>query len=88
MPSLNAPASSLSLFQTSSDIQFEDRILAYYYEVGTSGKALKCHIILAVLWLCYLFLYIRLQLKLCGVPTRLLNFSISYGKIMTLQCSQ
>jgi hypothetical protein len=28
--------------------------LAYYYEVGTSGKALKCHIISVGLWLYYL----------------------------------
>jgi len=27
---------------------------AYYYEVGTSGNALKCHIISAGLSLCYL----------------------------------
>jgi hypothetical protein len=61
---LYAPASSLSLPQTSSDILFGDRNLAvlhidfadwlnqkrifspaYYYEVGTSGNALKCRII-------------------------------------------
>jgi hypothetical protein len=29
-------------------------IVAYYHEVGTSGNALKCHIISAVLWLYYL----------------------------------
>jgi len=27
---------------------------AYYYEVGTSGNALKCHIISAGVWLYYL----------------------------------
>jgi hypothetical protein len=71
MQLLDAPASSLSLSQTSSDIRFgsgtrlscaqtsqtadlETNIQsAYYYEVGTSGKALKCHIISAGLWLDY-----------------------------------
>ena len=65
MQSLDAPASSISLSQTSSDIRFGDRNpallrrhsnlltqkgtfnLGYYYEVGTSGNALKCRIISA-----------------------------------------
>jgi len=66
MQSLELPASSLSLSQTSSDIRFGDRNSAlvrrlltwkrifspaYYYEVGTSGNALKCNIISSVLWL-------------------------------------
>jgi hypothetical protein len=70
MQSLDAPASSLSLFQTSSDIWFGDRNLALlctgiadcwqifspsnYYKVGTSGNIAKCHIISAGLWLDYL----------------------------------
>jgi hypothetical protein len=66
MVSLDAPAPSLSLSQTSSDIRFGGQepgslmhrhrrlltqkrifIQAYYYEVGTSGNALKCHVISA-----------------------------------------
>jgi hypothetical protein len=66
----DAPATSLSLSQTNSDIWFgymhvmhrHRRLLnwkrifspAYYYEVGTSGNALKCHIISAGLCLNYL----------------------------------
>jgi len=53
MQSHDVPASSLSLSQTSSDFQFGDRNPAYY-KVGTSGNALKCRIISAILWLFYL----------------------------------
>jgi len=94
MQSLDAPASSLLLSQTSSDIWFGDRNQAlllhrhrrlltekqifspaYYYKVGTSGNALKCHIISAVVWLDYsqtsLFISVyQAQVKLeppCGV---------------------
>jgi len=41
--------------------------LAYYFTVRTSGNAVKCHIISAVLWLDYLqqFIYIyQTQMKL------------------------
>jgi hypothetical protein len=71
MLSLDAPASSLSLSQTSSDIRFGGRNPAllctdiadcwlrneysvWLSKVGTSGKALKSHIISAVLWHYYL----------------------------------
>ena len=61
MQSLDAPASSLSLSQTSSrqepgSLTHRHRnlltqkgtfSLGYYYEAGTSGNALKCHIISA-----------------------------------------
>jgi hypothetical protein len=41
--------------QTSQTADLEMNIQsAYYYKVGTSGNALKCHIISAVLWLHYL----------------------------------
>ena len=42
----------LSYVQTSQNADSERIfILAYYYEVGTSGNALECHIISAGLWL-------------------------------------
>jgi len=62
---------------------------------GTNGKALKCHIS-AVLWLSYLQTRLFISIYQTAVeiitqwsfPTRLLNFRVSYGKIMTSQCSQ
>jgi hypothetical protein len=45
----------LSYAQTSQTAGLETNIQSsYYYEVGTSGNALKCHIISAGLWVDYL----------------------------------
>jgi len=70
---------------------------AYYFTVGTSGNAVKCYIISAVLWLDYLqssvFISInQTQMKLeppkWSLPKEHLNFRIHFGKIMTSQSSQ
>jgi len=117
MQSLNARASSLSLSQTSSDIQYGDRNMAllrtdiadcwlrnkysaqtYYYKVGTSSNTLKCHIISAGLWLrLFIDQSVYFYISKCswnykpnGVCQRAFSHPVyvSYGKIVTSQCSQ
>jgi len=64
--------------------------------VGTSGNAVKCYIISAVLWLEYLqtslYFYIsnsdEIRTPKWSLPKRHLNFSTRSGKSMTSQHSQ